>query len=790
MRLSNVYVRFYKSFNFDYLRKYKSGSKQYPWEDMDGMWYPFVRVPVHRLVTTVVGANESGKSHLLSAIEKGITGEGISRMDFCRYSNFFKVERDKLKKPDFGFEWHDLSQQEREGLLSIVGKDASFDSFLSFRLNEMDVRVYLPQDGGHQEIKLNKTQAKRLQELMPHVFTIDPTVALPDTVPLHALAGTKLDSGVGSLSRKQRIGFAEGLLNSQEWFKTAQTVGANAQGIFTLISDHLADSQETDARSAQIDLARDLLCNVANVDEEAFSELIDAMKDGHEGHVNGIIQKINDRLESSLNFPNWWAQDKKFKLLVSPRESDLVFTIRDRTDTEYSFDERSSGLKYFLSYYVQYRAHAHEAESQILLMDEPDMYLSSQGQQDLLRVFQAFADPVEDERTAVQVVYVTHSPFLIDKNHADRIQVLEKGASDEGTRVVRDAARNHYEPLRSALGAFVGETAFIGNRNIVVEGLADQILLAGASSLLNSKGSASIESLDLNSTTIVPAGGASSVPYIVYLATGRDVEQPVITVLLDSDKSGDEAADVLGRGGPNGKRLIKEDRILQIGDLSELLQLSLPLAAATESEDLIPLEICASAAASYCGEVLGIARDQVKLTASDVEAAFKDGAKSTFEAVSDALSKSVDGSVALSKVGFARNVIATVRDRPKGTSEFADVFLHNMRVLFRAMNAKLRQAERETTGRQVSKKVERLKKAFLQDHPASAQREDALVLIESIEDALDDGLESSEIKLQAAELKRLHQLESDLNKPVSDYTSFKEKLEALQYAGRIATQQE
>src|SRR5690606_1866713 len=119
-----------------------------------------------------------------------------------------------------------------------------------------------------------------------------------------------------------------------------------------------------------------------------------------------------------------------------------------------------------------------------------------------LKVFQAFAFP-DGERRRVQVIYVTHSPFLIDKNHADRIRVLEKGVGDEGTRVVRDAARNHYEPLRSAFGAFVGETAFIGHCNLMVEGLGDQILLAGAATWLRNGGVPELETLDLNQLTIV-----------------------------------------------------------------------------------------------------------------------------------------------------------------------------------------------------------------------------------------------------------------------------------------------
>ena len=50
---------------------------------------------------------------------------------------------------------------------------------------------------------------------------------------------------------------------------------------------------------------------------------------------------------------------------------------------------------YFLSYHVQLLAHQppEEEKSEILLMDEPDAYLSNQGQQDLLKILERFARP-------------------------------------------------------------------------------------------------------------------------------------------------------------------------------------------------------------------------------------------------------------------------------------------------------------------------------------------------------------------------------------------------------------
>ena len=105
-----------------------------------------------------------------------------------------------------------------------------------------------------------------------------------------------------------------------------------------------------------------------------------------------------------------------------------VFVISDRTGTVYTFSERSSGLRYFLSYLIQTQIHrpASGRES-ILLMDEPDTYLSAEAQQDLMRVFRDLAEP-EPGVEPIQVIYVTHSPFLLDKNHSERIRVPKPAA--------------------------------------------------------------------------------------------------------------------------------------------------------------------------------------------------------------------------------------------------------------------------------------------------------------------------------------------------------------------------
>jgi hypothetical protein len=52
---------------------------------------------------------------------------------------------------------------------------------------------------------------------------------------------------------------------------------------------------------------------------------------------------MNRQLAQSLNFSKWWTQDNQFQLQMTLRDQDLVFTIRDRTGTEYSAMNAATG---------------------------------------------------------------------------------------------------------------------------------------------------------------------------------------------------------------------------------------------------------------------------------------------------------------------------------------------------------------------------------------------------------------------------------------------------------------
>jgi energy-coupling factor transporter ATP-binding protein EcfA2 len=782
VRLTRLYLRFFRSFNFDYERKARDSAEPLEWEMIGDAWYPFVKVDLDGTVTAVVGANESGKSHLIDAVKQALTGEGIDRSDFCRYSALFSVETGKVRVPDFGIEL-ELQSDDDVHPLSELGIDAQpGQSVTLLRVNGPQTLVVDPAGVAK---RFSKKDIAKFEAQIPRPFELETDVPIPDFISLDALLGRK----PGPLSeRTRRFNVFDVLQGLQE--TTPEVVTKSAPSIAAALTQSGPVMSAAPARAiTSDDLARSLLLDVAKIDRSAFEDLEAALRSGQEGRVGGLIEEMNRSLARHLNFSRWWRQDRDFQLRLSPRDRELVFTIRDRTGTDYSFKERSRGLRYFLSYYVQLRAHEQlSARPEVLLMDEPDAYLSSVGQQDLLRTLENFARP-DDASRADQVIYVTHSPFLINKNAAHRIRVLDKGSNEEGTRVVRDVARNHYEPLRSSVGSYVAETAFIGGANLLVEGPADQVLLTGMSSFLRRRGAGPGQLLDLNDVTIVPAGSASSVPYMAYLARGRDQVKPACVALLDGDDQGRDAAKKLARNEVDGKEILAKRYVVDIGEWGKGADLSVHAdTVVTEIEDLIPSGVMVAAARQYAIHLLRLSpTEAARIDDDQVHAALPRAGGRMWKALESAFSAAFSDAH-IDKVGFAKELVAYVEAVSRNGSSPAEleVLGKNFGELIADLAARLREAADLEAERRRSKRMKRIVQGFLRDYPDGANRDAADQALRDIEASLEDSLGDEAVRQSLTRLRRDYALSTDPLTPVATYETFRQKLHDLPYQDRFA----
>ncbi|WP_152191142.1 AAA family ATPase [Georgenia satyanarayanai] len=774
VRVRQVWVRFYKSFNFDYELKALPGAKPVPWQQVEGVWMPHVRIPIEPDITAVVGANESGKTHLLDAIRIALTGAGLRQRDFCRSSTLFSVEHGSRRFPEVGLTLE----------LDADEADAVDEQDIPRRKNgdlvllrpEPDVVAVVNRD--EERVTLTDEQAAALQDLLPHPHELNTEIALPDSVSI-----AKLANNGGDLAGRKKRSELLALFTSAT---TADDITRNASSVLALVNE--GETTECAKRQQEQQLGIDLLVKIARIEESSFKELQSAIVDEREGLVNGLIQEMNNSIARHLNVSRWWSQDAEFQLRISPREHELVFTIRDRTGTDYSFTERSRGLRYFLSYYVQLLAHDRPAaKPEVLLMDEPDAYLSASGQQDLLRVLEHHARP-DDKHREDQVVYVTHSPFLINRNAGHRVRVVDKGSRDEGTRHVKDATRNHYEPLRTSLGAFVAETAFIGGDNLFVEGIADQVLLAGMNMRLLRAGTAPSRCLDLNQVTIVPGG--SNVPYMLYLARGRDQVRPACVVLVDGDPAGETARKQIRRGGAHGKPSVADDLVVQVAEWSATVSLEVTEGVVVrEPEDLVPASVAVTAARRYARAFLGLDEESAKrLSENDVTGGLEASDGSLWDALDKAFESAFD--TRISKAGFAKELLAFLGDSEGDASRPAGVpaLDRNFGLLIEHLADKLGLArERESESRR-DQRLDRIIDTFTADYSGGCTRDRALTVLKRIDGAVDDSTAGDVVRAETARMRREFKLTSEPLKSVDEYTDFLERLGNVRHLERLRDQ--
>lgn len=183
---------------------------------------------------------------------------------------------------------------------------------------------------------------------------------------------------------------------------------------------------------------------------------------------------------------------------------------------------RSKGFNWFFSFLVWFKKIQEDTNSNyILLLDEPGLNLHASAQADLLKF-------IEDLSNDYQIVYSTHSPFMISSDKLDRVRtVLETDAGTIISDSIQEKDPKTLFPLQAALGYDIAQNLFVSSKNLLVEGVSDLMILTAISGLLESSKRTHLRS----DITIVPTGGLEKVATFISLLRGSNLET---VCLLDS----------------------------------------------------------------------------------------------------------------------------------------------------------------------------------------------------------------------------------------------------------------
>ena len=199
---------------------------------------------------------------------------------------------------------------------------------------------------------------------------------------------------------------------------------------------------------------------------------------------------------------------------------------------------RSRGFVWFFSFLAWYSQLRKKNENLILLLDEPGLSLHAKAQADLLRYFE------EELKPHHQLIYTTHSPFMVDPRHFERVRIVQDLSIEldsdnlpedrQGTQVITevlDATPDSLFPLQGALGYEITQTLFIGPNCLVVEGPSDLRYIQTVSALLQEKGKAGLSA----DWTITQAGGSGKISaFVALIGAQKDLK---VAVLIDYQKN-------------------------------------------------------------------------------------------------------------------------------------------------------------------------------------------------------------------------------------------------------------
>ena len=259
------------------------------------------------------------------------------------------------------------------------------------------------------------------------------------------------------------------------------------------------------------------------------------------------IDRLTDRIINK-EFCEFY-QTESIVLKPTFNDNAVTFAVRSGDGETLSLSERSNGLRWYLETFIDAQANDVKDNNVVYLFDEPGTSLHVNAQRELIKLFQHLADQGN------QVVYTTHSPYMLDtaEDGIHRIRAVVK--DDLGysriyktaydARIAPESQEDTLAPVINALGMNLSDTfgPAKDKLNIVTEGMSDYIFLCMMAKHLE---------IDPEKIAIIPSVGASNCVNICCILRGWGCKH---VALFDYDKAGVES----------GAEIMRRDYFCELG---------------------------------------------------------------------------------------------------------------------------------------------------------------------------------------------------------------------------------
>lgn len=294
----------------------------------------------------------------------------------------------------------------------------------------------------------------------------------------------------------------------------------------TLKSEYTMDEIEN-KNTSEVQMLKKML----KVSETTIEDFISYWKTEDNAIKKQIEKNINNSLKNNLvdKFNEFYTQEKlNVEFDFHETSVSLLF---DTTGTYMSYDERSQGLKWYFNTFIKMQAENINDFNVVYIMDEPGTKLHVNAQKELIAFFKDLS------KKQNQIIYTTHSPYMLDQNNLSYIRLITKNlegytyiynkfhALPNSDKTKIDTMTPIYDAMGFDYKYNFGPSS--NKKNIVVEGPSDYNYILAY--LFQKK-------LTAKSTPyIIPSMGVDNINRIVSILIGWGCDYAII---LDNDKQG------------------------------------------------------------------------------------------------------------------------------------------------------------------------------------------------------------------------------------------------------------
>ncbi|MFL2760269.1 MAG: ATP-dependent nuclease [Dehalococcoidia bacterium] len=497
-------------------------------------------------VTALVGKNESGKTAFLQAIRKinSISGEedaftirDYPRKGYIKYKKIHEQNPCEVAQAEF-----ELSPEELSEIESNFGNGVLASNKVIVTKNYKNERAW--------KIDISESVSS---SSTGNTFT-EPLTSAPTSFQ-NPVQNQNIESN-GSVSEKIAQQFLERWLPKFVYFDNYSLMRGKIS---------INELRERSENGGPLDDADRTFLSLLTLSGVSLEDLEKDL-----GYEDIKVELESASITITDEIFEYWQQNRQLKVEFDVSQADprdpaplnegKILHVRienARHRVTVSFDERSKGFVWFFSF-LSYFSHLEETESGdlIILLDEPGTALHAMAQKDFLRFM--------DERLSprCQVLYSTHSPFMIDLDKLHRIRLVQD-MDGVGTVISDDAVHNDREtvfPLQMALGYQMAQTLFLAPHCLMVNSPSDLIYLQVLGDMVTEISGARIDPR----WVIIPVGSTDNLSTFITLLGENYVS---VAVMMDLTPTNREKIDAINKKNEmEGENPVKWVQVTRVRD--------------------------------------------------------------------------------------------------------------------------------------------------------------------------------------------------------------------------------